>query len=50
MNMSMLWFKRFQYITRMMACALVACGITACVSMPAIVQWFTENPPKDVGT
>ncbi len=33
MNMSMLWFKRFQYITRMMMCALVACGITACTSM-----------------
>ena len=33
MNMSMLWFKRFQYITRMVMCALVACGITACASM-----------------
>jgi len=33
MNMSMLWLKRFQYIARMMVCALVACGITACASM-----------------
>jgi lipid-binding SYLF domain-containing protein len=29
----MLWFKRFQYITWMMMCALAACGITACASM-----------------
>jgi hypothetical protein len=31
--MSMLWFKRFQYITRMILCVLVAFGITACASM-----------------
>ena len=33
MNMSMLWFKRFQYIARMILCVLVAFGITACASM-----------------
>ena len=33
MNMLMLWFKRFHYITRMILCVLVAFGITACASM-----------------
>ena len=33
MNRSMLLLKRFQYIARMMVCALVACGITACASL-----------------
>src|ERR1700693_337900 len=35
-NISMRWFKRFQYIARMMVCALVACGITACSSMQSV--------------
>jgi len=29
----MLWFKHFQYLTRMMVCVLVAFGVTACGSM-----------------
>jgi len=33
-NASILWFKRFECIVRMMTCAFVACGITACSSMP----------------
>jgi len=32
-NPSMLWFKRCQYVARLMVCAVVACGITACTSM-----------------
>ena len=43
MNMSMLWFKRFQYITRMMVCVLVAFGITACASMQSELNLEAER-------
>jgi len=33
-NTSILWFKRFEYIVRMITCAFVAGGIAACSSMP----------------
>ena len=41
MNMSMLWFKHFQYLTRMMVCVLVAFGVTACGSM--LIRWYADS-------
>jgi SH3 domain-containing YSC84-like protein 1 len=42
-SISILWFRRFQYIVRMMTCALVACGITACSSMQSASELDAER-------
>lgn len=34
MNTSKVWFKRLEFIGRMMICALVVCVVAACSSMP----------------
>ena len=34
MNTSKVWFKRLEFIGRMMVCALVVCVVAACSSMP----------------
>jgi SH3 domain-containing YSC84-like protein 1 len=43
MNTSMLWFKRFQYIARVMMCAVVVCGISACSSMQSVSSLDAER-------
>ena len=43
MSISILWFRRFQYIVQMMTCALVACGITACSSMQSASELEAER-------
>ena len=43
MKISMPCFKRFQYIVRMMVCALVACGIAACSSMQSVSSLEAER-------
>ena len=43
MNISTLWFKRFEYVVRMMTCAFVACGMTACSSMQSASELEAER-------
>ncbi len=43
MNMSRLWFNRFQCITRTILCALVACGLSACANMQSDANLESER-------